>query len=200
MFIALVVPDSIWLFQSNQYDRNVGYLQDTQCSVTGNSTQNGTLLKCVGPSSTLFDEIIGTQISHDADLLQYYTWQQAITPRPYVAMSFNPPLEEIHNTTLYFYRQLIIRVPFISVCISTSPDHTPCDKIVFVESVELHNTTEVRLMKLLTNATSVTYLRIDMQYDRDDDDVFIFLSEIRIQRTYLTVIICSVLDVYIIEV
>ena len=199
MFIVLAVPDSIWLFQSNQmqYDGNVGNLQDPQCSVTGNSTQNGTLLKCAGPSSTLFDEIIGTQIS---DLLQYYIWQQAITPRPYVAMSFNPPLEEIHNITLYFYRQLIIRVPFVSACISTSPDHTPCDKMEFLENVELHSTMEVWLMKLLTNATSVTYLRIDMQYDRYDDDVFIFLSEIRIQRTYLTIIICSVLDVYIIEV
>ena len=119
---------------------------------------------------------------------------------PYVVMSFNPPLEEIHNIILYFYQQLIIRVPFISVCISRSPDDTPCDKIEFVESIELHSTMEVRLMKPLTASTSVTYLRIDMQYDRDDDDVFIFLSEIRIQRTYLTIIICSVLDVYIIEV
>ena len=199
MFIVLAVPDSIWLFQSNQmqYDGNVGNLQDPQCSVTGNSTQNGTLLKCAGPSSTLFDEIIGTQIS---DLLQYYIWQQAITPRPYVAMSFNPPLEEIHSITLYFYREVIIRVPNISICILRSPDHSPCDIIVAEKSIKIHNTTEFQLMKLLTNATLVTYLRIDMQYDRYDDDVFIFLSEIRIQRTYLTIIICSVLDVYIIEV
>ena len=197
MFIALVVPDSIWLFQSNQYDNDVEYLQEPQCSVTGNSTQNGTLLKCAGPSSTLFDEIIGTQIS---DLLQYYTWQQAVTPRPYVAMSFNPPLEEIHSITLYFHRRAIIQVPFISVCISRSQDHSPCDIIVAEKSVELNSSMEVQQMKLLTAATSVTYLRIDMQYYYDDDGAFIFLSEIRIQRTYLTVIICSVLDVYIIEV
>ena len=186
MHIVLVVPDFIWIFQSNQYDNSVEYLQDPQCSVAGNSTQNGTLLKCAGPSSTLFDGIIGTQISQDEDLLQYYTWQQAVTPRPYVAMSFDPPLEEIYNITLYFYRQIIIRVPFISVCISRSPDHTPCEKIEFVERSELHSTMDVRLMKLLTNATSVTYLRIDMQYNLDDKDVFIFLSEIRVQRKYLT--------------
>ena len=184
MHIVLVVPDSIWIFQSNQYNNSVEYLQDPQCSVAGNSTQNGTLLKCAGNSSTLFDGIIGTQ---DEDLLQYYTWQQAVTPRPYVAMSFDPPLEEIHNITLYFYRyRFIIREPFISACISRSPDHTPCEKIEFVERLELHNTMGVRRMKLLTNATSVTYLRIDMQYDRDDEGVFIFLSEIRVQRMYLT--------------
>ena len=33
---------------------------------------------------------------------------------------------------------------------------------------------------LLTNVTSVTYLRINIQYDRDDDNEFTFLSEIRI--------------------
>ena len=141
-----------------------------------------------GNSSTLFDGIIGTQISQDEDLLQYYTWQQAVTPRPYVAMFFDPPLEEIHNITLYFYRQIIIRVPFISVCISRLPDHTPCEKTEFEERSELHSTMDVRLMKLLTNATSVTYLRIDMQYDRDDEGVFIFLSEIRVERTYLTIV------------
>ena len=199
MNIVLVVPDSIWIFQSNQYDNNVEYLQDPQCSVAGNSTQNGTLLKCAGSSSALFDGIIGTEISQDEDLLQYYIWQQAATPTPYVAMSFDPPLEEIHNITMYFYRRIIIRVPYISVCISRSPDHTPCDKIELVEESELHSTMDVRLMKQLTNATSVTYLRIDMQYDLNDEDVFIFLSEItiRVQRTYLTsyLVICALLYV-----
>ena len=151
------------------------------------------LLQCEGPSSTLFDGAIGREIPHrpeGIDLLQHYTWEQQIIPKPFVAMSFNPPLVELPNITMYFYRRILdIRVPLITMCFSRSLNFTPCHNIELPERPRVSKGVVVWPMTLLTNVTSVTYLRIDMQYDDDDEDDFIFLSEIRIaerlQGTYM---------------
>ena len=150
---------------------------------------NQLLLQCVGPSSTLFDRVIGRERQGrpvNTDLLRHYTWHQAITPNPYVAMSFDPPLVELPNITMYFYqseRGPDINVPFITMCFSRSLNFTPCNNIN-TEVMDLESLREsgvvVWPVTLLTSATSVTYLRIDMRYANDDNDDFIFLSEVRI--------------------
>ena len=112
------MPDFIWVLPSNQYDDDIEPIQDPQC------TSNQGLLTCPGPLSILFDGVIGGPLSDDEDLLQFYTWRQEFTSRPYVAMSFNPPLEEISNITLYFYHEGgdIQATISLSMCFSRSLD------------------------------------------------------------------------------
>ena len=102
------MPDLYWVFQSNAFDQNGQYvLRDPHCNnvaVDGGS-EGGTLFTCTGPSSVLFDRVIGQDRPEHTELLQYYTWQQEFTPRPYVSMSFDPPLVEIPNITFYFYQR-----------------------------------------------------------------------------------------------
>ena len=64
----LVVPDFIWVLQSNQYDDDVEPMRDPQC--TG---FQGVVLTCPGSPSILFDGVIGEQ-SDDEDLQEFYTW------------------------------------------------------------------------------------------------------------------------------
>ena len=200
------MPNSYWIFQSNQYDSNLQCLQDPQC-VTVIPTEedddddgkrgvvNQVLLQCVGPSSALFDGVIGREIPgipENTDLLRYYTWHQLITPNPYVAMSFDPPLVGLPNITMYFYRNRIldIRVPFITMCFSRSLDFNPCNNIELSERPRLRSGVIVWPVTLFTNATSVTYLRIDMQHDNDRNiDDFIFLSEVRIAERLQGIIV-----------
>ena len=62
-----VVPDVIWVFQSNECDQAVGCLQDDQCNVTANgkrSSEAEILLTCAGPPSSLFDGVIGGMMNH----------------------------------------------------------------------------------------------------------------------------------------
>ena len=201
------MPDSYWVFQSNPYydgdddddddddDNSIGpvCLDDPQCinlvtnTPTKRSGQQQALLTCTGPSSTLFDGVIGREIDNDPvneDLLRHYTWRQGITPNPYVAMSFTPPLVEVPNITLYLYREgrLRIRGPEIRMCFSTSPTFSPCTTIELPRRPRLQNGVVVWSV-MLTNVTSVTYLRIDFQHEprREDATIqFIFLSEIRV--------------------
>ena len=183
-----VVPKVIWVFQSNEYDQNVGFVQDDQCSVTANEKRSSgaeILLTCAGPNSTLFDGVIGADEPQGAELLQYYTWRRQFTPRPYVAMSFDPPLVELPNTTLYFYHAGgdIQAAISISICFSRSPDYNPCQNVEVPEFPRARDGVIVRSVMLPTNATSVAYLRIDMELLPPHDDHpqdYIFLSEIRV--------------------
>ena len=208
-----MVPDTIWVFQSNQYDsNNLQCLEDPQCervvpleASTENNKRNCSedqaLLMCPGPSSPLFDGVIGRDIGgllsrpQDTDLMRHYTWEQRITPNPYVAMSFDPPLVEIPNITMYFYREgiLDIRAPIISMCFSRSPNFSPCNTIQLPSRPRLDNGVVAWPITLLTNATSVTYLRIDMRHEDDDRDDFIFLSEIRIDERLQGIVLCVLL-------
>ena len=100
-------------------------------------------------------------------------------------MSFNPPLEELPNITLYFYHSGgdIQAGISLSMCFSRSPDYGPCNRIEVPQLTDPDNGVVVRVVTLPTNATSVTYLRIDMEllppHDEHPQD-FIFLSEIRV--------------------
>ena len=181
------VPDSYCIFQSNVFSEEQYVLRDPQCNVTTGDgkrdSEGGVLLTCMGPSSALFDGVIGQDRPERMELLlkQYYTWQQEYTPRPYVSMSFNPPLVEISNITLYFYRRGPVRAPYITMCFSRSLSYTPCNSIELPERPQIENGVVVWPVTLSTNVTSVTYMRIDMQHeDEDDDDDYIFLSEIRV--------------------
>ena len=114
---VLVVPNFIWFLESNQFDDDIEPIQDPQC------TDTQALLTCPGRPSILFDGVIGESFDKDEDLWQYYTWRRGSTPTPYVAMSFDPPLEQIPNTTLYFYQaggQIYTDIS-MSVCFQ---DHT----------------------------------------------------------------------------
>ena len=206
-----MVPDDILVFQSNQYDSNLQCLEDPQCSTVVPSTNkkrssgDQRLLLCPGPSSPLFDGVIGRDIGgggnepQDTDLLRHYTWQQGITPNPYVAMSFDPPLVEIPNITMYFYHEgrLDIQPPFISMCFSRSLSFSTSNTIQLPSrSGLLNNRVLVWPITLLTNATSVMYLRIDMQHEDDDDsDEFIFLSEIRVAERLQGIVLSVLLAV-----
>ena len=213
LFVLLVVPDNILVFQSNQYDSNLQCLEDPQCSTVLSTekkrcSRDQALLICPGPSSPLFDGVIGRDIGsgfsipQDTDLLRHYTWQQGITPNPYVAMSFDPPLVEVTNVTMYFYHEgrLDIEPPIISMCFSRSQNFSPCNTIQLPSRPGgLNNRVLVWPITLLTNATSVTYLRIDMRHEDDNSDEFIFLSEIRVaerlQGTVLSVLLAVELHV-----
>ena len=207
---VLVVPDTILVIQSNQYDSNLQCLEDPQCSTVASSSDDDddkkrssgdqALLICPGPSSPLFDGVIGRDIGgggnvpQDTDLLRHYTWQQGITPNPYVAMFFDSPLVEVPNITMYFYHEgrLDIQPPFISMCFSRSLNFSPCNTIQLPSRPGgLNNRVLVWPITLLTNATSVTYLRIDMWHEDDDDsDEFIFLSEIRVAERLQGIVVC----------
>jgi len=135
--------------------------------------------------STLFDGIVGRRIEdpESVDLLQHYTWHQNIVRDPYVAMTFDPPLVELSNVTMYFYREgsLNIEEPrSIRMCFSRSLNFTPCDTIELSDKPGLYNGVFVWPVTLLTNATSVTYLRIDMEHEPGGNNDWIFLSEIRV--------------------
>ena len=180
-----VVPDLYCIFQSNVYDEEQYVLRDPQCNDTmgdrKSNSDGGASLTCTGPSSVLFDGVIGQDNPKRTELLQYYTWEQEDTPSPYVSMSFDPPLVEIPNITLYFYRRGDVRAPFITMCYSRSLNHTPCNSIELSERPRVRDGVVVWLVTLPTDVTLVKYLRIDMQHEDDDDeDDFIFLSEIRV--------------------
>ena len=187
------MPDSYLILSSNQYNDEVDCLQDPLCSRTVGTSGNGeecgeaeTLLTCAGPSSRLFDGDTGNDVPNepeDEELLQYYTWQQELTASPHIAMFFNQPLVELPNITMYFYHEgrLKAQPPFLSMCFSRSLTYTPCINIDLPERPDRQNNRVLEWpVTLLTNATSVTYLRIDMQYENSNDDRFIFLSEIRV--------------------
>ena len=186
------MPDSYSIFESNQFDSNFRCLQDPQCSVVfqpddkKRNSGDQTLLRCAGPNSTLFDGVVGRNLQRtddfeQEDFLRHYTWQQDITPNPRIEMSFNVPLVEVPNITMYFFRQGRVRVPRIRMCFSRTLNFSPCDDIVLPNRPGgLRDGPVVWPITLLTNVTSVTYLRIIIQYDRDDDNEFTFLSEIRI--------------------
>ena len=173
-----------WVFQSNVFDEEEYVLRDPQCNVTTGDrkrdSEGGASLTCMGASSVLFDGVIGQDRPERMELLQYYTWRQEYTPRPYVAMSFDPPLVEIPNITLYFYRRGHIQAPFITMCFSRSLNHTPCSNIELPRRPSLHDGVIVWPVTLPTDVTSVTYLRINMQHEDDEEDDYIFLSEIRV--------------------
>ena len=175
----LVVPDFIWVLESDQFDDDIEPTRGPQCTGTQ------ALLTCPGGPSILFDGVIGESFDEDEDLRQYYTWRRGSTPRPYVAMSFDPPLEQLPNTTLYFYQGggRIQAGISMSMCFSRSPDYNPCNRIGVLELPEPPDGVAVYPVMLPTNVTSVTYLRIDMEllppHDEHDND-HIFLSEIRV--------------------
>ena len=172
------MPAFIWVLPSNQYDVDVEPMRDLQC------TGIQRVLTCPGSPSILFDGVIGVQ-SDDEYLPQFYTWRQEFTPRPYVAMSFDPPLEELSNTTLYFYHEGfdIQAAISLSMCFSRSLDYNPCHDIEIPDIPEPDIGLVVYSVMLPTNTTSVTYLRIDMEllppHDEHPFD-YIFLSEIRV--------------------
>ena len=175
----LVVPNFIWIFPSNQYDDDIETIQDPQCqSISG-------LLTCPVSTSILFDGVIGGPLPDDEDLLQFYTWRQEFTPRPYVAMSFDPPLEELPNITLYFLhagRQIQAEIS-LSMCFSRSLDYNPCHNIEVPDIPDPDRGVVVHSVMLPTNTTSVTYLRIDMELlppHNENPQDYIFLSEIRV--------------------
>ena len=190
------MPNNYWVFESNQYDSNLPHLEDSQCISTASniSGDNPLLLTCVGPSSTLFDGVIGREGSpEETDLMRHYTWQQEHTPNPNVRMTFDPALVELPNVTMYFYRQGRIRVPHITMCYSQTQDISTCtNDIELPTRPQIDNGVVEWLVTLLTNVTSVTYLEINMEYDRNDHhEDFIFLSEIRIaerQGTYICIL------------
>ena len=142
------------------------------------------LLACTGSNTALFDGVIGRDIDRgdfeQTDISRHYIWQQEITPSPSIEMSFNMPLEELLNVTLYFFRVGPIRVPHVRMCFSRNLNANPCNRINLTDRPDNFDNGVVEWpMTILTNATSVRNLRIDFQYDRNEDD-FIFLSEVRI--------------------
>ena len=88
---------------------------------------------------------------------------------------------EIPYITLYFYRRGDVQVPFITMCYSRSLNHTPCNSIELSERPRVRDGVVVWPVTLPTDVTSVTYLRIDIQHEDDDEEEeYIFLSEIRV--------------------
>ena len=150
------------------------------------------LLNCEQPSA-LFDGIIGTDIRGDPqaqDLLIYYAWQAGNVPRPFVAMVFDPPLEVLTDITLYLHREgrLDIRVPIVSMCVSSSQSYTPCTNVAQPNRPTLDNGAFVYGIQLPTPPTNVLFLNISLDHERgleDEDDLlqWIFLSEVRVGGT-----------------
>ena len=174
------MPNLIWVFTSNQYADDIEPIQNPECE----NNQSKGLLTCPGSTSILFDEVIGGPLSDDEDLLQYYTWRQELTPRPYVEMKFDPPLVEVPNITLYFYHTggdiQGSMATNITMGFLRSPD---CNTIEVPQLSDPSIGVVVRPVMLPTNTTSVDYLRIDMEllppHDEHLQD-YIFLSEIRV--------------------
>ena len=189
------MPDSYTIYQSNQYDSNFQCLQDDWCArvISFNKKRSSTeqrFLACLGPNSTLFDGVIGRDTIdsinqfEQADFFRHYTWHQEITPSPIIEMSFSVPLVELPNVTLYFFRRTggnRVNIPHVSMCFSRNLNFIPCNDIPLPGIPEgLQNGVVEWLITLSTNVTSVTYLRIDFQYVSDNDNEYIFLSEVRI--------------------
>ena len=111
-------------------------------------------------------------------------------------MSFDPPLVEIPNITLYFLHAegQIQATISISICFSRSPDFNPCNHIEVPQLSDPSIGVVVHSVMLPTNTTSVTYLRIDMELlpprDRHPQD-YIFLSEIRVAERLQGTYACS---------
>ena len=192
------MPNIYWVFESNQYDSDLPHLEDSQCrSTLSSSGDNPLLLTCEGSSSTLFDGIIGRELEgglsfrpEETDLMRHYTWQQEYTPNPNVRMTFDPALVELPNVIMYFYQKGRVRVPHITMCYSQTHNINACTNDIELPSrPQIDGGVVEWPVTLLTNVTSVTYLEINMGYDRNDDNDFIFLSEIRIaerlQGTYI---------------
>ena len=212
------MPHNYTIFQSNQYDSNFQCLQDDQCArvtspIQGDegdddddrkrSSGEQRLLTCTGPNSTLFDGIIGRDtIDHvndfeQTDYSRHYTWHQDITPNPSIGIIFTIPLVELPNVTLYFFRRdggSRVNIPGVSMCFSRNLNFRPCDDITLPGIPgRLQNGVVEWLITLPTNVTSVTFLRIDFQYDSNNEDEYIFLSEVRIaERLQGIVVVYSV--------
>ena len=190
IFFTLVIPNSYTISQSNQFDSNFQCLQDDQCvgaSQTEFNCSGEQLLLCTGPNSTLFDGIIGRGKRRGSfeqiDISRHYTWQPNITASPSIAMSFDVPLVELPNITLYFLHEKRIRVPDVSMCFSRNLNFIPCNNINLPDRPRGIDDGVVEWpITLRTNATSVRYLRINFHYNRHDVDDLIFLSEIRISE------------------
>ena len=209
LYYFIVVPVSYVVYQSNHFDSNFQCLEDPRCTIIASLPQVGDdrddggndnkkrssgaqmLLTCTGPNSTLFDGVIGRDIDDTNDFVQtdfsqYYIWRRDTIPEPRIEMSFDPPLIELPNIIMTFFRQGDIRPPFLSMCFSRTLNFDTCDNIIIPDRPGgLANGVVVWPIPLLTNTTSVTYLRINMQYNRD----FIFLSEIRVAERLQGIII-----------
>ena len=213
------MPESYTIYQSNQYDSNFQCLQDDRCVIAVPPTQDNKkrssgeriLLTCSGPNSTLFDGTIGRDtIDHvddfeQADYSRHYTWHQDITPNPSIEMSFSEPLVELTNVTLYFFRRsggARVNIPGVSMCFSRNLNFRPCINISLPGIPGgLQNGVVEWVITLPANTTSVTYLRINFQYDSNDEDEYIFLSEIRIAEKLQGTVACTfgtLLDVIIV--
>ena len=180
---TLAVPNLIWVSTSNQYDDDIEPIQNPGCRKIN---QSQGLLQCDGSTSILFDGVTGGALSDDEDLLQYYTWRQELTPRPSVAMNFNPPLEEMPSITLYLYHTGGDIQGSIATNITTCFLRSPAADYNTTEVLQLSDPSigvVVRPVMLPANTTSVKYLRIDMEllppHDKHLQD-YIFLSEIRV--------------------
>ena len=201
------MPDSYTIYQSNQFDNNFQCLQDDRCARVisqsndrKRSSGERRLLTCRGCNSTLFDRVIGRDIRREdfeqTDYSRHYTWQQDITPSPNIEMSFFVPLVELPNVTLYFFRDGPIRVPRVTMCFSSNLNFVPCNNIDLSNRPRgLQNGVIEWPITLLTNATSVTYLRINFQFDNENENDFIFLSEIRIAERLQGIVLCILLAV-----
>jgi len=190
-----VLPNSYWLYQSNEYDSNLPRLQDSQCNVATRVDNDNrgelVLLRCSQPSA-LFDGIIGREISSRGnyqaqDLLAHYTWKAEMVPRPFVAMTFNPPLEELTDVTLYLNREgrLDVRAPFISICVSSSTSFTPCTEVLMrTRPDDLNNGVLIYEFTFQSPTTPILFLNITFEHERglDDSDEWIFLSEVSVNR------------------
>jgi len=201
-----VRPNSYWLYQSNQYDRNLPCLQDGQCSAIARfeiddkkkrsaddkkkriADEDLVLLNCTLPSA-LFDGIIGTEIREAPtaqDLLIHYTWESGITPHPFVAMTFDPPLEELTDITLHLYREgrLQIRAPYISICVSSSTSFQPCTEVLMqTRPNDLNNGVLIYSYPIESSPTPVLFLNITFEHERGpgDSGQYIFLSEVSVR-------------------
>jgi len=201
--LYIVLPNSYWLYQSNEYESNLPCLQDAMCSVVArfndddaddekrSSSDNLVLLNCSQPSA-LFDGNIGREIEGRGnlevqDLLAHYTWQAGIVPYPFVAMTFNPPLEELTGITLYLYREgrHDARAPYISICVSSSTSFTPCTEVLMrTRPNDLNNGVLIYDFTLQSPTTPILFLNITFEHENGpDSDEWIFLSEVRVSGT-----------------
>jgi len=184
-----VLPNSYWLYQSNRYDTNLPFLQDGQCGANNRSTGDDlVLLRCTQPSA-LFDGIIGQEIKDNPkawDLLVHYTWQAGIVRNPFIAMTFDPPLEVLANVTLYLYREvrLDVRAPYIRICASSSATFTPCTEVLMWTRPDLSNGVLIYDFSLQSLPTPILFLKIAFVYERGpgDTDEWIFVSEMIVNR------------------
>jgi len=138
------------------------------------------LLGCTQPSA-LFDGTIGTDIPIEPlaqDLLIHYAWQAGFVPHPFIAMMFDPPLEQLTDVTLYLYREgrLGIRVPIVSMCVSSSITFTPCNYVALPSRPRLENRVFVYSIQLGAPPTSVLFLNITLNHERGLEDEYDLLQ------------------------